>query len=107
MRAVSNRATGSGCASRSTTLIALAFSALCTARLSVRAARDTSREVVTVEPFFSVVAYALASRTHSSGVTSTLISPDTPRWPNRVRLPRDSQITLLLTTAPASIVLNG
>ena len=92
---------------RSTTLMALAFSAPWIARFSVRAARDTSRDVVTVEPFFSVVAYALASRTHSSGVTSvSLIRPDAAR-PNRVRLPRDSQITLLLTTAPALIVLNG
>ena len=56
LRAVSNLATGSGCASRSTTLIALALSAPCTARLSARAARETSREVVTVAPFFSVVA---------------------------------------------------
>ena len=106
-RAVSNRATGSGSASRSITLIAEAFSALCTARLRVRAARDTSRDVVTVDPFLSVVAYAEASRTASSGVTSTLISPDTPRSPNSVRWPRDSQITQLLTTAPASMVLNG
>jgi hypothetical protein len=37
-------------------LIALALSAPCTARLSVRAARDTSREVVTVEPLRSMVA---------------------------------------------------
>ena len=88
-------------------MIALALSALCTARLRVRAARDTSRDVVTVEPFFSMVAYAEASRTHSSGVTSTLIRPETPRWPNSVRWPRDSQTTLVLTTAPASMVLNG
>jgi len=73
----------------------------------VRAAREASREVVTVEPFRSVLAYALASRTHSSGVISTLISPETPRRPNSVRWPRDSQITLVLTTAPASMVLNG
>ena len=56
LRAVWNRATGSGWASRSTTLIALAFRAHCTARLSARAARDTSREVVTIDPFRSVVA---------------------------------------------------
>ena len=87
--------------------MALALSAPCTARLSVRAARDTSREVVTVEPFRSMVAYALASRTASSGVTSTLTRPDTPRGPNSVRCPLDSQITLVLTTAPASMVLNG
>ena len=36
--------------------MALALSAPWTARLNVRAARDTSRDVVTVEPFFSVVA---------------------------------------------------
>ena len=56
LRAVSNLATGSGCASRSITLIALALSAPCTARFSARAARDTSREVVTTAPFRSVVA---------------------------------------------------
>ena len=56
LRAVWNLATGSGCASRSTTSMALAFSAPCTARLSARAARETSREVVTIVPFFSVVA---------------------------------------------------
>ena len=55
-RAVSNRATGSGSASRSMTLMAEAFSAPCMARLRVRAARDTSRDVVTVDPFCSVVA---------------------------------------------------
>ena len=88
-------------------MIALAFSAPCTARLSALAALETSRDVVTTEPFFSVVAYALARRTHSSGVISTLTSPETPRGPNRVRWPRDSQITLVLTTAPASMVLNG
>src|SRR5215831_14212720 len=107
LRAVSNLATGSGWASRSTTLIALALSAPCTARFSARAARDTSRDVVTVVPFFRVVAYALASRTHSSGVISTFTRPDTPRGPNSVRCPRDSQITLAFTTAPASMVLNG
>ena len=56
LRAVWNRATGSGCASRSTTLMALELSAHWTARLNARAARDVSREVVTIEPFFSVVA---------------------------------------------------
>ncbi len=54
--AISNRLTGSGEASRSRTLIALAVSALMTARFSARAARDTSREVVTTSPFFNVVA---------------------------------------------------
>ena len=36
--------------------MALAFRAPCMARFSVRAARDTSREVVTVEPLRSMVA---------------------------------------------------
>ena len=78
-----------------------------TARLSARAARDTSRDVVTVEPFFSVVAQALASRTASSGVISTLTMPLTPRGPNRRRWPRDSKMTSGVTTAPASTFLNG
>jgi len=56
LRAVWNRATGSGMASRSTTLIALAFSAPWMARFSARAARDISREVVTVAPLRSVLA---------------------------------------------------
>ena len=47
--------------------MALAVSALITARLSARAAREASREVMTVAPFFSVVAYALASRTPAPG----------------------------------------
>ena len=87
--------------------MALEVSAEMTARLRARAARDTSRDVVTVAPFFSVVAQAPASRTASSGVISTLTMPDTPRGPNRARWPRDSKITLVLTTAPASTVLNG
>ncbi|CAM4149505.1 hypothetical protein NOGI109294_26090 [Nocardiopsis gilva] len=101
------RATGSGTTSRSRTSMAAAVSALITARLRVRAARETSREVMTTEPFFRVVAYALARRTASSGVISTLISPETPRGPNRERWPRDSQMTFALTTAPASMVLKG
>ncbi len=54
--AVWKRATGSGDASRSSTLIALAFRALITARFSARAAREESREVMTEVPFFRVVA---------------------------------------------------
>ncbi len=78
-----------------------------TARLNARAAREWSREVTTVAPLSRVVAYADVSRTTSSGVISTLTMPDTPRAPNRLRWPRDSQITEEWTTAPASIVLNG
>ena len=105
--AVSSRATGTGTTSRSTTSMALDVRAEMTARLRARAARDTSRDVVTVEPFFSVVAHADASRTASSGVISTLTMPETPRGPNRHAVPRDSKMTSELTTAPASTVLKG
>ena len=74
-RAVSSRATGTGTTSRSITLMALEDNAEMTARLRARAARDTSRDVVTVEPLRSVVAHAPASRTTSSGVISTLTMP--------------------------------
>jgi len=105
--AVTKRATGDGTASRSRTFIALEVSAAMMARLSARAARDASRAVVTVDPFGSVVAQALARRTASSGVTSTLMIPLTPRGPNRLLCPRASKMTLLDTTAPASMVLFG
>ena len=84
-RAVSSRVTGDGDASRSRTLHALDVSALMTARLNARAAREWSRPVTTVAPLSSVVAYAEVSRTTSSGVISTLTMPDTPRAPNRLR----------------------
>ena len=60
-----------------------------------------------MEPFFSVVAYAIATWTASSGVMSTLAKPATPRRPNRLRAPRDSQMIDELTMAPGSTVLNG
>ena len=53
---VMKRATGNGTTSRSRTSIAAAVNALMIARLRVRAARETSREVVTTAPFFRVVA---------------------------------------------------
>jgi hypothetical protein len=87
--------------------MALDVSAEITARFRERAARETSREVVTVAPFFNVVAHAPARRTASSGVISTLTMPETPRGPNSARWPLDSKMTLLLTTAPASTVLKG
>ena len=89
------------------TSIALLVSAATTARLNARAAREASLLVATTLPFLSVVAYAEASRTTYSGVISTLTRPLTPRGPNRAAEPRDSQITLVFTIAPASIVLNG
>lgn len=55
-RAVCWRATGSGTFSRSRTSMADAWRAEMTARLRARAPREWSRAVVTVAPFFSVVA---------------------------------------------------
>jgi len=52
-------------------------------------------------------AASMATRTASSGVTSTFASPLTPSRPNRLRAPLLSQTMLLLTIAPSSIVLNG
>jgi hypothetical protein len=49
-----NRVVGTGATSRSSTLMPAALSPACTARLSIRADRLESREVVTVLPFFSV-----------------------------------------------------
>ncbi len=57
-------------------MIALAFSADCTARLSVRAAREASLDVVTVEPLRSVLAYALVSRTPEMGRSTEIIFVD-------------------------------
>ena len=106
--AVAKRCTGSGATSRSSTSIALAVSAAMTARLSARAAREASRDVVTTLPFFRVVAYADASRTTNSGRDLDVDQPaDTPRGPNSAEVPRLSQMTLVWTTAPASMVLNG
>ncbi len=77
------------------------------ARLSMRAERDESRDVTTVDSFLRVVAYARARRTASSGLTSTLARPATPARPNNVRAPRDSHTIEELTTAEFSTVLNG
>ena len=50
------RVTGTGAISRSVTSTPPAFSPAITARLRARAARLESRDVVTVDPFFMVVA---------------------------------------------------
>src|SRR5207245_7357869 len=105
--AVANRVTGAGATSRSRTSMALAVRALTTARLRAVAARETSRLAMTTLPLRIVVAHADANRTARSGVISTLTSPETPRGPNRLRCPRDSQITLEVTTAPASTASHG
>ena len=77
------------------------------ARFSARAERLVSRLVQTTEPFFSAVPYAIASRTATSDVTSTLARPRTPRRPNSVRAPLLSHTIDEVTSAPASTVLNG
>ena len=75
------------------------------ARLSTRATRLVSREAVMEEPFSKPDAQALASRTASSGLMSTLAMPCTPSRPNRVRDPPDSHTMEALTWAPASTTL--
>ncbi len=77
------------------------------ARFSARADRLVSRLVHTTAPFFSAVPYAIASRTATSALMSTLASPRTPRRPNNVRAPLLSHTIEDVTSAPASTVLNG
>ncbi len=77
------------------------------ARLSMRAARELSRLVMTVASLRRVVAKAMATRAASSGLMSTLASPEMPSRPNRLRAPLDSQMIEELMVAPASTVLNG
>ena len=81
------RVTGTVAASRSSTLIPAALQPTMTARLSTRAARLVSREVVTVDPFSKVEAQAMDRRTASSGLMSTLARPWTPSRPNSERAP--------------------
>ena len=78
------------------------------ARFSIRAARLESREVVTVAPFGSVVAYAMATRIATSGERSTLAMPGHAVGGRRGSAsPRDSQMIEEFTTAPASMILCG
>ena len=102
-----NRVTGTVATSRSSTLTPAALQPTMMARLSTRAARLVSREVVIVAPFSKVEAQAIDSRTASSGLMSTLARPRTPSRPNSDRAPIDSQTMEELTVAPASTVLNG
>ena len=102
-----NRVSGTLATSRSITLMPPAFRPAIIARFSMRAERLESRETTTVASFLSAVANASATLAASSGVASTLARPDTPPRPNSDRAPRDSQITEVFTTAPASTVLNG
>ena len=76
-------------------------------RFSARARRLVSRLVQIVEPFGNDVPYAMASRTATSALMSTLARPRTPRPPNTVRAPRLSHTIDEVTIAPDSTVLNG
>ncbi len=49
----------------------------------------------------------MAMRRACSGVMSTLVMPETMPLPKRVRMPFDSQMMLVLTVAPDSMVLKG
>ena len=104
---IPKRVTGTVATSRSATSTPVALRPTIIARLRTRAARLVSRDATTVEPFFIVVPYAMARRTASSGEMSTLARPATPRRPNKLRAPRDSQTIDELTMAPCSTVLNG
>ena len=101
------RVTGTVATSRSATSTPAALRPTIRARLSTRAARLVSRDATTVDPFFMVVPYAMASRTASSGEMSTLARPATPSRPKRLRAPRDSHTIEELTMAPCSTVLKG
>ena len=91
-----NRVTGTVATSRSMTLIPPALSPDMIARLSMRADRDESRDVTTVESTLRVVAKASARRTATSGVTSTLARPTTPFTPEQAAgalgLPHDGGV---------------
>ena len=101
------RVSGTVASSMSSTLTPERLMPAMSARLSARAMRLVSRLVVMVAPFGIDVLYAIARRTTTSGLTSTLASPRTPRRPNSVRAPRLSHTIDDVTTAPDSTVLNG
>ena len=91
-RDTANRVTGTEATSRSRTLTPAALMPAIIARLSMRAERLESRDVMTVASFLREVAKAMATRAASSGVMSTLARPATPRLPNScgpARLPHD------------------
>ena len=102
-----NRVSGTVASSMSSTFTPERLRPPMSARLSARAMRLVSRLVVMVEPFGSDVPYAIARRTTTSGLMSTLARPRTPRRPNSVRAPRLSHTIDDVTTAPDSTVLNG
>ena len=104
---VRNLVTGTVAASRSSTLQPAAVMPTIAARFNIRAARLESRDVATVAPLGSVVAYARATRSATSGERSTFAMPATPYRPKRLLEPRDSQMIEEFTTAPASMILCG
>ena len=87
------RVSGTVASSMSSTLTPDRLMPAMSARLSARAMRLVSRLAVIVAPFGIDVLYAIARRTTTSGLTSTLARPRTPRRPKSVRgaaaLPHD------------------
>ena len=77
------------------------------ARLIILQAPVPSRDATTRSPRFNAVPRAAASRTATSGVRSTLTSPDTP-FTRKIRVvPRDSQMRLSKSWEPVSTSLYG
>src|SRR3984885_1616438 len=97
--------TGTVASSRSLTFTPTELHPTMRARLSTRAVRLVSREAVIEVPFSNPDAHALARRTASSGLMSTLAMPSTPSAPNSVRDPPDSQTMEAFTWAEASTTL--
>src|SRR5712672_2709111 len=93
-----NRVTGRVATSRSSTRRPAALRPTMIARFNIRAAREESREVVTVDPFGKVVAYAIATR---------FASPVTPTRPKRDWEPRVSQMIDVVIVASESTTLFG
>jgi hypothetical protein len=77
------------------------------ARFSIRAEREESLDVVTIEPFGSIVAYAIATFMANSGDKSMLARPETPMPPKIDLAPRVSQMIELVIVASGSTNLCG
>ncbi len=99
--------TGGAATLRSLTLIPALLSPATTARFTIRAALLVSRLTTTWEPAWMVDPYASASRRPSSGVMSTLTSPQTPMLENSESPALLSQMSEEVTTAPGLIRLKG
>ena len=101
------RATAAGMTRRSATSTPVDDRPEIIARLIIRHAGVPSREATTRAPRLSAEPSAAASRTATSGVRSTLTSPETPSFPKMRAVPRDSQMRLSNRCAPVSTSLYG